>query len=89
MKRFLLENTVTKFSYTQNLWNSKIKILDIGLDNESISRAKLVYRNIETYHGLDIRDLSEAETTGIDKFYLLNLDSDNLQSLQNDFYDLI
>jgi hypothetical protein len=89
MKRFLLENTVTKFSYTQNLWNSKIKILDIGLDNESISRAKLVYRNIETYHGLDIRDLSEAERKSVDDFYLLDLDSDNLEDLQDNFYDLI
>ncbi len=80
---------MTKFFYTQNLGNRRIKILDIGLDNESISRARRVYQDIEVYHGLDIRDLSEAETTGIDKFYLLNLDSDNLQSLQNDFYDLI
>ena len=89
MKRFFLKNIVTKFFYTQNLWNEKIKILDIGLDNESISRAKLVYSNIQAYHGLDIRDLSEDEKKVINEFYLLDLDSDNLQSLHDDFYDLI
>jgi SAM-dependent methyltransferase len=89
MQKFLLQTGVTKFFYTRNISGQKLKILDIGLDNSSLRRAQLAYSNINLYHGLDVCEIDAEQQKKLDKFFLVDLDQDTLEDLENNFYDLI
>jgi hypothetical protein len=89
MQKFLLQASVTKFFYTRDIADKRLKILDIGLDNASLSRARLAYPNAKVYHGLDISDLNETEQSQIDRFFQIDLDKGDLGELEDGFYDLI
>ena len=89
MQKFLLQTGITKFFYTRNIAEQKLKILDIGLDNSSLVRAQLAYSNMSLYHGLDVSEIDTEQKKKLDKFFLIDLDQDTLEDLENNFYDLI
>jgi hypothetical protein len=79
----------TKFYYTRKLHHRKLRILDIGLANSSIDDARLVFKNLAAYHGLDKFEIGKDCRSKIDKFFLIDLEKDLLNDLPDKYYDLI
>ncbi len=70
------------------LYNKSLKILDVGCGLHSPEETKRYFPNCE-YHGVD-RCFSENHLDAhADKTFSFNLDSDSLDQLEDNFYDLI
>lgn len=71
--------------------NDALKVLEIGIGNDSPSRFKKLFPN-SVYHGID-KDLSynlnSLSINSIDKFYKIDLETETLTSISNNFYDYI
>jgi 2-polyprenyl-3-methyl-5-hydroxy-6-metoxy-1,4-benzoquinol methylase len=65
-------------------------LLDIGCGNHSPSQTKRYFPHC-TYHGLDVQEynIDASDYKAMDHFYKIDLDTDSLSHLPDNFYDVI
>ena len=75
-----------RFFYALKKFNSELRILDIGCDNQSPEITKRWFPK-SIYHGIDIKQIKSDK---IDKFFLVKANDYRVYDLVNDdFYDFI
>lgn len=81
-----------KFHVFRNIiGDKKLNFLDVGCGNHSPSETKANFKNV-VYHGVDIEknpDYFESDLKAIDRFFLIDLDSLQLDEIPDNFYDVI
>jgi len=70
--------------------NAIVNVLDVGCGNHSPSLTKRWYPTWK-YHGLDREEYStdEYDKKAMAKYYSLDLSNDNLESIPNNYYDIV
>ena len=88
LKQYLARFIKPKFQKTTQAIKSPAKILDIGIANSSYIECKSIFKDAE-YHGID-NDLSIYNVISEnDKFFLIDMESDDFRSQIDADYDLI
>lgn len=80
-----------KYKFISKVKGTNIRVLEIGIGNDSPIAFKNIYPDI-SYDGLDNTlsyNLSDEGIRNINKFYNINLDTNNSAEIENDYYDFI
>lgn len=80
-----------KYKFISKAIGINIRVLEVGIGNDSPLACKNIYPDI-IYDGLDNTlnyNLSDESIRCINKFYNINLDTDNSDEIENNYYDFI
>ncbi len=69
----------------------EFRLLDVGCGIHSPTKAKRVFPHV-IYHGIDRKEynrLDDADFARMDRFYELDLETDSLDSIPDDFYEVV